>query len=263
MLLESLAYLITPCSRMARKMGYLRESISIMSRYRRCRKDWSNHTSKTRQTISKAIEKCSGNSRAIIFGAGLGHDLPVRELLAHFAEVLLVDVVHTLPIRWVALRNRKVKLVTHDISESLDNIYKGELRVRAPERFLDTKSANLIVSLNLLSQLPTLPTHYLEKVYRVNDIELERLAKKLIEAHLSYLRQFSGVVCLVTDLDREILDLKGDLISKFSALRDISVPLVGETWLWEIAPLGEEDNSYSVRNRVIGIPDLSAADSIM
>ena len=39
------------------------------------------------------------NGRAIIFGSGLGYDLPLRQLKNHFSEVLLVDLVHTLPIK--------------------------------------------------------------------------------------------------------------------------------------------------------------------
>ena len=49
------------------------------------------------------------------------------------------------------------------------------------------------------------------------------------------------------------------MIKRFSALSDVSFPWESQTWIWEIAPLGEESLDYSVRHKVAGIPSLKDA----
>ena len=110
MLIENLIYLLTPCSPMVKEMGYLRDSVSIMSRYSRCKREWSVHLRKSRKTIEDAIGQAPANGKVIIFGAGLGYDLPLRQLTSHFSQVVLVDLVHALPIKAKTLFSKKVEL---------------------------------------------------------------------------------------------------------------------------------------------------------
>ena len=56
---------------MVKEMGYLRDSVSIMSRYSRCKREWSRHLRKSRKTIVVAIGQAPANGKVIIFGAGL------------------------------------------------------------------------------------------------------------------------------------------------------------------------------------------------
>ena len=162
MLLEAIFFSITPCPPTARRLGFLKENVSIISRYGRCKNKWLNHLSESKRNIEKAIGKSVGNRRVVVFGEGLGYDLPLKKLLSHFEEVVLVDLVHSLPIRWMAWRNPSLKLIVHDVTESLDNIVNGNLSIRSPTRFLDDDQTDLIVSLNILSQLPILPSVFLE-----------------------------------------------------------------------------------------------------
>ena len=55
MLLEAMIYAITPCPKIARRLGYLKENVSIISRYGRCKNAWSNHLKKSRDVIKEAI----------------------------------------------------------------------------------------------------------------------------------------------------------------------------------------------------------------
>ena len=43
MLKELTDYIATPCLPQFRRLGYLKEAVSIMARYRRCRKAWQPH----------------------------------------------------------------------------------------------------------------------------------------------------------------------------------------------------------------------------
>ena len=259
MLLEAIFFSITPCPPTARRLGFLKENISIISRYGRCKKKWSNHLSESKRNIEKAIGKSVGNRRVIVFGAGLGYDLPLKKLLFHFEEVVLVDLVHSLPVRWMAWKNSSLKLIVHDVTESLDNIVTGNLSIRSPTRFLDDDQTDLVISLNILSQLPILPSVFLEEHLQINQDDIQKMSRTIIECHLDYLSNFSGAVCLITDIEREIFDSSGKMIKRFSALSDVSFPWESQTWIWEIAPLGEESLDYSVRHKVAGIPSLKDA----
>lgn len=259
MLLEALTYLITPCPPFARRLGFAREMVSIISRHGRCRKAWAPHLENSRDVVRRAIAETDERRRAVILGAGLGYDLPLVDLADAFDEVLLVDLVHGPAIRLAAWRNRAVRLVTHDVTECLEDLVNGSDQVADPIRFLDDASVDLVVSLNIISQLPTLPGHFLEDQAGGDEEKADRIGRALVEAHVRYLGRFAGVVCVIGDLERVILAADGSKIDTISALRGAKLPWSGRTWLWDIAPLGEEDATYALRNRVVGIPSISRA----
>ena len=159
----------------------------------------------------------------------------------------------------MAWRNSSLKLIVHDVTESLDDIVTGNLSIRSPTRFLDDDQTDLVISLNILSQLPILPSVFLEEHLQINQDDIQKMSRTIIECHLDYLSNFSGTVCLITDIEREIFDSSGKIMRKFSALNDVPFPWQSQTWIWEIAPLGEESLDYSVRHRVAGIPSLKDA----
>ena len=262
MLMETLMYLVTPCPPIARRLGFLQESVAIIARHGRCRSAWAPHLVHSKETVLEAMRRTVGRHKAIVLGAGLGYDLPLRELAGHFDEVLLVDLVHDLRIRLAVWRAQNIHLVAHDVTESLAQLVKGHDQITQPSRFLDDPSVDLVVSLNIVSQLPMLPARFLESQRGRTEAEIDAFGQALIEAHFNYLSQFKATVCLIADVEREILDPEGGLIKRFSALCDAKVPWSGPTWLWDIAPLGEEDSSYALRNRVIGIPSISASESV-
>ena len=170
---------------MVKEMGYLRDSVSIMSRYSRCKREWSRHLRKSRKTIEDAIGQAPANGKVIIFGAGLGYDLPLRQLTSHFSQVVLVDLVHTLPIKAKSLFSKKVELAVRDVTESLTNIYEGRGEISEPKGFLEDKQVGLVISLNLLSQLASLPVRFLEKHYGISENEADLISKRIIQAHLT------------------------------------------------------------------------------
>jgi hypothetical protein len=74
-----------------------------------------------------AAERAPGRRKALLFGAGLLHDIPLRALAARFEEVVLADIVHALPSRLAARRFPNVRLLTLDVTGVM-----GELpRLRA------------------------------------------------------------------------------------------------------------------------------------
>jgi hypothetical protein len=158
-------------------------------------------------------------------------------------------------------RDRRVRLVTHDVTECLEELVAGGTEVAQPRYLLDDPTVDLVVSLNIVSQLPTLPGHFLEDAAGRDEAAADAIGRALVEAHFRYLQGFSATVCLIADIEREILASDESVMETVPALRGASIPWVGESWTWDITPLGEESPSYAVRNRVVGIPSISEAEA--
>jgi len=213
MILEALAYLAIPCASHLRRMGYPGELVAIAARYRRRRRDWADHLANSRCVVEDAIARTRGRSRAVVLGAGLLHDVPLAALAAAFAEVELVDLVHTPWTRWQAKRLGNVRLVAADVTGTLASLADfGGPDLPVPEPSLGTAPADLVVSANLLSQLPILPIAWLDR-RRCEGLALSadaivEFGRSLISSHLDLLARQAGTVALITDVERMTFDAR-------------------------------------------------------
>ena len=172
-------------------MGFLTSSIQVRARYARCAAHWEPHLLSTKAAILSAAALARGRRVALLFGAGLLHDVPLRELSEMFEEVVLVDVVHTLRARFIASRFSNVRLCTLDVTgvaallPKLGRDRSQSLPRSVPTAFLDEERLDLSVSVNLLSQLAWVPGRYLKG--RGPEVEVSDWRRHLLEAHLQYL----------------------------------------------------------------------------
>lgn len=261
MLVECLRYVTTPCPRYVRSLGYLRQLIGLESRHRRCRQAWSAHLDSCKSLIFEAAAQTRGG-RILVLGSGLLLDIPLARLAEQAKEVVLADLVHLSPVRRFASRFANVSLTEIDVTGVARAVFElgaahegGELPRCRPSYFLD-EGFDLVVSANLLSQLPLVPLEYLEGLARPFESEaLEEFARSLVLNHLEWLRSFRARVCLITDIERLTYD--GDtLVDREDALWGAGTGLSGREWTWRIAPQGEADRRYELRHRVLGTTDL-------
>ena len=261
MIYELFEYLLTPCPRPEKAMGFLREAIGIRSRYRRCRDYWREHIHKTRSVILKGIERCAQQRKAVILGAGLFHDIPLKELAARFREVILVDVVHLAASRWRTRRYRNVRRLTADVTNTIHGAYHvawdadKPLPRSEPTLFLDDPEVDFTASVNLLSQLPCMPMSYLSRQHAHTPTVIEDFARDLIRAHLAYLNRLPGAVTLITDVERLKYDMMRRVVEKRDLLFGEKLGRTGEEWEWKLAPAPEVDRNYNYFRRVVGIAD--------
>jgi len=253
MILEWLEALTTPCPRTWRRMGYLREAIAIRHRQRRCRDAWALHLEHSRQFVREHAADSGGGRKALLLGAGLVYDLPIDDLSRAFDQVLLVDLVHLRPARRAARRFANVQLVSRDLTESLDDIHAGKPIAASPTGFLDDPAVDFVVSLNLASQLLVIPLAWLERRGSVDEDVRADLGRRLIEAHLEYLGRFNCPVCLIADVERIHRNAAGTEVLRETPLHGVPLPAGGETWIWDIAPLGEIDGDTEISHRVAAI----------
>lgn len=247
MILELLEYCFTPASRVARKLGFLKSSIQVRSRYTRCRGAWESHLRNTRSAIESAVHACATRRRVVLLGAGLLHDIPLETLSSAFEEVLLVDIVHTLGTRRASKRFANVHPIPADVTECAELLLaardpKKPVPKPSPALLLDDTRVDLTISVNLLSQLGWIPGRVLEG-FR-HESEIDELKSHLIHAHLEYLRRVPGRSALITDFEwsrHPANRPRNKPLSQWSVLQGVRLPAADQTWEWNIAPAPEKE----------------------
>jgi hypothetical protein len=249
MLSELITYLITSCPPYVRKMGYLYQAVALRGRYRRRRSSWQPHLENSRRFIIKSAESCENRDKVVVLGSGLLLDLPLDELSSLFKEVILVDVIHLPEVNKKISGYRNVRLLQCDVtgvSEKLfENVKRGikELPLSVPFiPELDSR-AGLVISLNIMSQLSAIPHDYvLKKNFVLDEDAIEKWCDQICEAHYSALKELPYDVCLIADYEFARKDKEGKIVENGSTIGAISLPKPDSSWIWEIAPIGEESS---------------------
>lgn len=254
MLLEWALYLGTPAPRNLRRLGYLRESVSLLSRSRRCRAAWAPHLSAAQAVVREAFADLR-RGRAVVLGSGLLDDVPLAELAAAFERVLLVDAVHPWPARLRARRYGNVALATADLTGTEDWLL-GHGPVAADPLAALCEGADFVVSANLLSQLPILPIDRFEsRGLPVPD----GLGARIVTDHLAALDRLKARVCLIADVMEREEDRGGAVTDRLDLMHGVTLPETAHAWDWELAPFGEAARHRRLIHRVHAYPDWAAA----
>lgn len=251
MIKEFWQYVTTPTAlAVAKEMGFLKEAIAMQARSKRCLHSWGPHYKECQKAILTAADRAVQKRKMVIFGAGTLNDIPLDALSESFETILLVDLVFLKPARQRAASYANVTLIEHDVTESLKWIQQGQSLVQAPTHWLDDESIDLVVSLNLITQLPLIPVRWLMEQYDLPEAEGDIVGKQLIFAHLHYLQQFSGEVCLIADrVDIEFNGV-GEELERFDPWWDVEQPKTNTVWEWILVPLGEVSRNKGQKNLV-------------
>ncbi|MQP67772.1 hypothetical protein GE253_20810 [Niveispirillum sp. SYP-B3756] len=251
MLREWLISLRTRCPKGLVALGYRYAAVACLSRAERCAAAWAPHQRRTRAAIISAMADVPPDrDTALILGAGPCLDLPMAELLARFARLLLVDVAHPPPARRLAARHAGIELVTQELTGMADvwKAAEGGTKAAPPiTAFWDDPRIGLVVSANLVSQLPLVPLRQtLRHRPETNSVALGRA---IVEAHLAHLRGFACPTLLIGDIARHVLNDQGVVVEVEDPLFGASLP-AGSEWDWTVAPVGEIADRWSIINRV-------------
>jgi len=253
MIWEAWQYVTTSIEvKQAKQMGYLKEAIAMSARAKRCQAQWGEHYHHCQQAILQAANRAVQHRTVLVFGAGSLNDVPLNELSEKFERVCLVDLVFLASARKKAAQFANVELIEHDVTESLSWISEGQSMVQSPTQWLDDSHVDLVISLNLITQLPLIPVRWLLTDYDYTEQQADIIGKQLIFAHLNYLQQFAGEVCLIADREDAEFDERGHEIERFDPWWDVEAPPTEYTWEWELVPLGEA-NSQSWQKNTVGV----------
>jgi hypothetical protein len=256
MLAEIFEYWTTPAAPWARKLGYLSEAIAIKARHRRCAVPWAEHLARSKAAITAIVEETGGGNTVVVLGAGSCFDVPIEILCERFDQVHLVDAVH---LRLPALsRHPKVERIVRDVSGV------AELLVTCPSRLADPPdldwllgdaAIDLVVSLNLASQLSVMPLAYVEKRRSVDEKSANLFHKNMMAQHFNWLQRFHCPALVLCDASRTIRDKSGSVIAVEPLLDAMTFdgPVwqgLVEKWIWPVAPPKERSDGLSIENEV-------------
>jgi uncharacterized UPF0146 family protein len=258
MLFELFTYLTTRCPQYARHMDYLYEAIAMRGRYKRNRAAWQPHLVNSRRFILSSVEKCRNRQKVVVLGAGLLLDVPLEELSSLFREVVLVDIVFLPEVRKSVKRFNNVALVQHDVTNMAEKLYSNIFHGLRdlPESMLKVatidQNTDLVISLNIMSQLWVMPRAYaLKKLARIDEELVDDWCKQIVASHYAYLRSLSCAVCLIADHEYVKRDKEGKVVSQGSTIFDLVLPEPELSWTWNISPRNEE-SQYASKELVVG-----------
>lgn len=260
MLLDLIRYLATPTPAAQRRLGYLRDSIWLESRARRCRAAWAPHLAASRAVMGEAIRACPRRDTAVVLGSGLLDDVPITDLAGTFRRIVLVDAVHPLATRRAVRVFTNVELQTEDLSGAMGLLTgaASDLDSRLPPVCAEPETG-LVISANLLSQLPIRPVARLEGSRRPlgpwTPEDGDAFGRRIVEAHLAALAELPARICLVTDLDEVEMDREGREHARHDLLYGVRLAKPDRSWLWELAPFGEAARGRRLLHRVAGFAD--------
>jgi hypothetical protein len=210
------------------------------------------------------MAQCPQRRKAVILGSGFLHDVPLKELSASFREVILVDILHPFFTRWSCRKYGNVGFLTTDVSGTAEGVWQA-VENRAPlpqartELFLDDEEVDLVVSLNLLSQLPCMPEQYLKSAGTHPPADIAGYCQAVVKAHLDYLQRLPVTVALIADVEMLTVSTSGALVGQTGTLYGVDFPFTGEQWVWPLVPRKATYPYHGVHLVVVGIANLKQA----
>jgi len=276
MIAEFLSYLFHAlcCPKYLREMGILQELIGVEARSGRLKHAWQEHLDFTKSVILDQASN-SPRNKVMIIGAGLINDIPLKELSERFKQVVLVDLIFMQSTINQIKYFDNVSFLEIDISGNLKALYQTiqeykisgslqELNARinslinfVPDFFMTDNELDLVISLNLLSQLPLCAEQWLIK--QKIDFDFSCFYKSLIKNHLEYLKRLEAnnkKIILISDTQKQILNSDNQFLAVESSIKDLNIPdylsnaKSVKSWNWLLAPLGELDPKYQMQLNV-------------
>lgn len=246
MIVETVQHFLTPAPKHIKEMGYVKEAIAIDARHKRCADDWKPHLTKCKSLILAQVDKLASNSNIMILGSGALHDVPVEALISSGHTVTCVDIIH---LPRVLKANKGLTFISRDVTGTIEPLYNsighdGRF-LRDPEWELLEKP-DLIVSLNLLSQLAMKMVEYAETHGEELGIQF---ADNILKEHVNWIRKQNTNSLLISDISRDYCH-DGALLETVAALPDLGLGDPEQTWTWNIAPTGEADAEISISHNI-------------
>lgn len=256
MLSDLIASFTTAISPAHRSLGYLDEMLDMRRRSRVNRQAWQPHLDRTRAFVLSAAARCAKRGRAVILGSGLLLDVPLPELSGLFREVVLQDVACLPEVRNKLKQYRNVSFSERDVTGLSEKLLQNKRRgvLQLPEALppADSADADLVVSLNILSQLWVVPRAFVGRHLRqIDPGQVDDWCARITETHVAWLRSLPSPVCMIADVEAVKRDAGGGVISRASTVFGLELPERDETWTWNIAPLGK-GNRHASKELTVG-----------
>lgn len=251
MLIEWIQSKLTVASKTVRTIGFVDSTVALEARHKRCAKAWRPHLERCHMAILKNLPLNAKN--ILIVGSGPLLEIPIDELLKRNLHVTLMDVVHPSRPRKLAKKNpAQIELLEKDVtgvvdvikSKNLEDVRNFKFRPPTVESLFADRKFDYVVSANLISQLSLDPYEVVKKYHWADDAYFVRLAKRMGDEHLEWLKSFRTNILVIADVERTYFDKHGQKADHTASAYRLSQGQLLETWDWEISPLGETSKDF-------------------
>jgi hypothetical protein len=238
--------------RILHKMGYYGYQQGLIHRHLEQGRGWDSHLENSRRFILKAVDLIKPE-RVTVLGSGWLLDLPLSEIAEKTGSVILCDIVHPPEVIKQAGEIKGVTVMELDATGGLINevwnkrpgyfLFKrpfSTANITIPE-FKPGFEPGLVISLNILSQLDTLPVKFLTERSKIEDRELLDFRRDIQTKQLEFLQRHSSV--LITDLKEVFTDRAGNKTEVKSVIIDLPGGKLKESWTWDFDKEGSDYHS--------------------
>jgi hypothetical protein len=243
-------------------MGYYNYQSGLIYRHLNQDGGWDSHLEHCRSLIMKAIELYKPETVTVL-GSGWLLELPLAEMLEKTVKVYLVDIVHPPDVINQVASLNKVEVREADVTgglieevwektrknsflnrlKSLDNISVNE--------YIPENDPGLVISLNILTQLETLPVAYLKKKSVIGEEEYAGFRKEIQKKHIDFLSKHRSL--LVTDHEELFINRSGVTQSVKTLITELPQGKVREEWTWDFDLKGADYYNSKCKMKVIGL----------
>jgi len=238
------------------RMGYFSNQSGIMRRFLREEGAWEEHLKRSRDSILSKINTLNPKTVAIL-GSGWLLDIPLNEMLDAKIRVKLIDIAHPTRIVYRYRKESKVEFIDHDVTGGVPftwNLsrqkknYSFQEYIEALEKpsINNLLNVDLVLSINILSQLHLPLVEYLLNRNRLSDDQVKEIILAVQNAHIDILPE--GKSLLIADYEEELYDDRDKLVGvNQRVLADTSQLEKEDGWKWKF----DTKRMYSGDQKVI------------
>lgn len=235
--------------RMLSRMGYYNYQQGLIYRHLNQEGGWDTHLERCRNFIMKVMDLCKP-LKVTVMGSGWLLELPLAEMVEMTDEICLLDIVHPPEVKQQVASLKKVKLMERDVTGGvIEEVWKKSDRkiffkksdiddsILVPE-YQPDEDPGLVISLNILTQLETLPAALLRRRGVMQEEGLLHFRTEIQEKHISFLKKHKSV--LITDTAEVFTEKSGNTVRKNSLLTSLPEGSYAEEWTWNFDLLNSD-----------------------
>lgn len=236
----------------SRIFGFNKDRDGLITRYFSESEHWHSHLQNSKDFILKSLAGFEKKS-VMLLGSGWLLDVPVDELSEHFQTVVLVDIAHPNQILHTYGKRPNLFFEISDISGVLGSI-RNESLYSTKDICNDLKrdfhfdlyekyNPDMVISLNLLSQIAHFPVQYAIDRMDIDNERAEIIRRCIQQLHIDHLPE--GKSLIITDYHEYVYDMKDNLIEERPRL-SVKLPESISEWTWDFDLSG----NYKFRRKV-------------
>jgi len=230
-------------------MGYYNYQNGLIYHHINQEGGWENHQAHCRSIIIKAMELFKPE-KVTVLGSGWLLDLPLAELVERTQKIFLVDIVHPPDVINQVKRFKNVELIEQDVTGGLiEEVWQkgrkygffNKLRslenINVPE-FKPDFDTGMIISLNILTQLESLPLDFIKKRSLIKEEDFNLFRAEIQKKHIDFLMRNRSV--LISDYAEVITSRIGDIKTIPTLVTDLPACRLSEEWTWNFDQTGAD-----------------------